>query len=294
MRKYNLKIDDKNITAVDFNGLLDQFKFISNELKEKKFRTALEQEKDKDTWWGSHSLEETIQGMFYGFESSTEYFLDNLERTKYTSDKDDGLFMSENGVVYDMGSVISGIPECCLDFGLPNPAPYIKIMVDITFPCGFSEKQIHNRGLAILSLLQTLIISGCIIDLYMFELNIQSDKTIMYTNKFDATCLSIADLAFLCSPEYFRRIGFITAECVRDKCSEYGCGRSDLPQFVIDKIKKDKIFYIGGGYTDNELSGKLHSIEEAIQCLLGKFNTFCIENKLNLSFDLKEKSNVKC
>ena len=295
MRKYNIKIDKKNITCVDFNGLIDQYRLIESELRDKKYRTVQEQENEVyNTWWGTHSLSETVNGMSYGFDNSTQYFLENVERTKYNVDKNDGLYMTENGNIYDMGSVVSGVPECCLDFGVPNPAPYIKIMIDITFPCNFSEKEIYNRGLAILTLIQTLIICGCIIDLYMFELNIQSDKTIMYTNKFDVQNLSIANLAFLCSPEYFRRIGFITTECIREKESEWGCGNSCLPQFIIDKLKRDKIFYIGGGYTDNELSKNLTNIEDTMKCLLEKFNNFCIENKLDLNFDLKEKSNVKC
>lgn len=291
MRKYNFKINDKSIKCVDFIGLIDQYNFILEELHNKRYKTIVMQENEvDDKWWGNHSLQETIDGMFYGFESSTEYFMNNIEQSKYCSDKDNGLYMSDNGIVYDMGSVLAGIPECCLDFGLPNPTPYIKIMVDLSFPSYFSQTQIYNRGLAVLALIQTLILSGCLVDLYMFELNIQSDMTIMYTNKVDINFLSIAHLAFLCSTEYFRRIGFITTECIRKRSSEVGCGRGDLPQFVIDKIKKDKIFYVGGGYTDSELCNQLDIVDDAIECLLSKFNKFCIENKLSLSFNFKKKS----
>ena len=288
VRLYNFKNKNQIIKCADFNGLIDQYNFVAKEFKEKRFNTVRMQEEERDnSWWGKHNISETLQGMFYGFQNSTEYFLENIENSKYFSDRDNGIQMSEYGNIYDMGSFVSGIPECCLDFGLPTPNPYVKIMVDLPFSCGYSQNQLYNRGIAILALLQTLIITGCVVDLSMFELNHQSDMTIMYTNQIDMNCMSIADLAFICSPEYFRRIGFVTTECIRNKGSEYGCGNSNLTDFVKEKIKKDKIFFIGGSYTDGELANHLTTPDTAIECLLAKFNKFCIENKLNLNLQVK-------
>ena len=293
VRLYTFKDNNRSIKCADFNGLVDQYNFISDEFKEKKYRTVQMQiDENRDDWWGRHNIEETLQGMFYGFENSTEYFLENIQSSKYFNEKDNGIQMSEQGNIYDMGSFVSGIPECCLDFGLPTPNPYIKIMVDLPFSCGYSEKQIYNRDIAILALLQTLIISKCIVDLYMFEFNQQSDMYTMYTNKIDMNCISISDLAFLCSPEYFRRIGFVTIECIRQRSSEWGCGNSTLTNFIKEKIKKDKIFFIGGSYTDGELANNLSTPDKAIECLLTKFNKFCTENKLNLNLQMKKNGAI--
>ena len=106
-------------------------------------------DESRDNWWCRHNIEETLQGMFYGFENSTEYFLENIQSSKYFNEKDYGIQMSEQGNIYDMGSFVSGLPECWLDFGLPTPNPYVKIMVDLPFSCGYSEKQKYNRGIAI-------------------------------------------------------------------------------------------------------------------------------------------------
>ena len=281
--KYSIPYKNKNIKCVDFDGFVDQYEYIQDFIKNNTFNTATEVNKCDD-FYGKNNLKKTIEGMSYGLQDATNYFLDSISEIKNQDGLADGIFMDMQGFAYDMGSVVNGEPECCLNFGLPTPTPIITIMIDIPFSCWYSSKQIYNRGVAITNLINTLLLNGYIVDLYGMEYNIQSDMDTMYTVKIDTKTLSIANIAFLSSPEYFRKIGFITTDKIRNKPSEYGRGRSSALDFMIKKIKKDKIFFIGGSYNDNEITRYLDSIDEANKYILKIFNKYCDENKITIKF----------
>ncbi len=286
-------IENKNLSkpikCVDFDEFIDQLEYILPFIKNDTFGTVTEVNQ-KDDFYGENDLDQTIDGMNYGFKKNTDYFLEVIEDTKSFKDDANLMYMDIEGFSYDMGAVVSGVPECCINTGLPAPTPCFKIFVDITFNWTYSAKQIMNRGIAITCLIENLILNGYIVDLYVMDFNRQSDIHTMYTVKVDTQNLSIANIAFMSSPEYFRKIGWITTDKIRNKASEGGRGNSTLLPFMLDKIKKDKIFYIGGSYTDSDLCNHLSTPQEAIKYLVNKFNTFCKDNKIYVNLDIKEKN----
>lgn len=288
--EYNLKVDNDTIKCVDFDGFIDQLSYIKDFIKNDIFNTATEVN-ECDDFYGEHTLSQTIEGMNYGFQNVTDYFLDIIEDVKSSTDISNGMFMDCEGFAYDMGAVVNGEPECCINYGLPKPTPCIKILVDIVFPCTYQSYQILNRGIAITTLIETLLVNGYIVDLYSFEFNNQYDIRIMYTNKIDTRTLSISNIAFMSSPEYFRKIGFITVDKIRNRPSGLGRGNSRILDFMINKIKKDKIFFIGGGYSDNELYNHLDSPQNALKYMLEKFNLYAQENKIEINFKTNDIDN---
>lgn len=285
---YDIKQNGFTIRCADFDSFIDQYHFIKDFIKEDRFGTVKEVNK-KDDFYGLHSLRNTIDGMSYGFQEATDYFLDVIADIKSSKDASNGIYMDYQGYAYDMGSVVNGVPECCINSGTPTPTPCIKIMVDITFSWSYSQKEIYNRGVAITNLINTLLINGFIVDLCVVELNHQFDMDVLYTVKIDTNTLSIANIAFMCSPEYFRKIGFITVDCIRNKESNTGRGMSLIYDFMLKKIQKEKIFFIGGSYNNKDFCNYLNNIEETNDYILKMFKKYCEENEIELTIeDIKD------
>lgn len=283
---YEFKTDYTNIKCVDFDSFIDQYHFIKDFVKNDKFGTP-HSVNQKDDFYGFHDLYNTLDGMNYGFQEATDYFLDVIADIKSSKDTSRGIHMDCEGYAYDMGSVVNGVPECCINSGLPSLTPCIKIMVDITFSWIYTQNQIYNRGIAITNLINTLLINGCIVDLYVVEFNQQFDMSVLYTVKVDTNTLSIANIAFLSSPEYFRKIGFITVDCIRNKKSQEGRGCSTILDFMTKKIQKEKIFFIGGSYTNCEIGSHINSVDEANKYLLEIFKKYCTDNEIELTIEDK-------
>lgn len=285
IKPYNITYKGKTIKCIDFSSLLEQYNYISPHIKSNIFGTPSEVNKS-DEFYGKHKLSSTLEGLKYGFEDNTNYFLDYVVNVKNSKDDNTGFYMDYEGFAYDMGSVVNGNPECCLNVGSSEPNKFVKIIVDITFSCMATANQISNRGIAITNLINTLLLNKCIVDLYVMEYNIQNDMDVLYTVKIDTKNLSIANIAYISTPEYFRKIGFITVDVIRNKESSYGRGMSSLTNFMLNKIQKEKIFFIGGNYSDNKILNNLDNVENANKYIIQKFNDYSEHNKLNLSIDL--------
>lgn len=285
MIKYTIKENNKEIKCVKFDSILDQYDYLKDFVKKDKFGTVKEVSQEDD-FYGKRRFKDSLNGMLYGFDDDTQYFLDSIANVTKDTESDDGIGMDVEGYAYDMFSVINNIPECCLTMSSPSTKPYIKIMVDVCFSAWYTAEEIRNRGIAITNLINTLLINGCIVDLCFMELNIQSDLNVMYTVKVDTELLPISNIAFICSPEYFRKIGFCTIDAIREKESEGGRGRSKVFDFMLKKFKKDKLFFIGGSFTNPDLTReKLETVNLANEYVLEIFKKYCEENKIILAID---------
>lgn len=283
MIKYTIDNNGKKIKAIDFDNLNEQLLYIQNPIKNKTY-SVIDQVKQEDDFYGTHTLDQSLQGMKYGFDNDTNYFLDNIAQVQNDDGLTGGIHVDVEGFAYDMGSVVEGIPECCLNSNLPTPTPSVTIMVDIAFSWCVSARAISNRGIAITNLINTLLLNGYIVDLYLLRYNSQYDLDIMYTVKIDTTNLSIANIAYVCTPEYFRKIGWITTDVLREKESEIGRGQSKILPFMLNKIKKEKIFFIGGDYSDSNITSHLDSVKNANNYILKTFKKYCKENKITIKF----------
>lgn len=282
--KYTLYNQNKPIKCVDFKSLVDQYNFIIEHINLNTFNIKDEIKKDSG-WNGKHSLDESLKAMFFGFDNNTNYFLNNVNIIRSQDGIGEGYYMDSEGLVYDMGAFVSGEPECCLNMGLPEVKPSFKIMVDISFSSQYTEKQINNRGIAITNLINTLLINGYLVDLYFMLYNTQYDMDVMFTIDLDTKCLPIATIAYLCSTDYFRKICFAVIDKIREKKSCENRGISRLTSFMLDKFKKDDIFFIGGSFNNPEIGDKINTIDSANKYILELFNKFCKEHKIKISLE---------
>lgn len=293
--KYNINSNGRKIKCFEFDGLVEQLETIMPQIKNNVYGIVDElKENSEGGWNGKYTLEQTLNGMKYGFKAETDYFLDCIEEIRTQDALSEGMYMDVEGYAYDIGSVVQGVPECCINTGLPTPTPSVTIMVDISFSCVFGSNQLNNRGIAITNLVNTLLLNGYIVDLYFMMYNTQSDMDIMYTIKVDTKSMPISSIAFMSSTDYFRKIGFITMDYIRGKQSGWGRGQSTMHDFMLNKFKKNDIFFIGGGYSNNELSSHLGSPQEADKYLLLMFEKFCKEHKIKITFrkDVDIESNA--
>lgn len=286
--KYNIKSGITNIKCMEFDNIIDLYESIVPSIQCNKFG-ILDEIKENQGWNGTYSLDETVEGMRFGFQKSTDYFLDNIKEIRSQETTGKGTYLDYEGFAYDMGSVVEGIPECCLNAELPAIKPCIKIMVDIAFDAWCGPDKLNNRGIAIANLINTLIINGFIIDLYFMRYNHQNDMDIMFTVKVNTEVLPISTIAFMSSADFFRKIGFMTTDLVRNKKSEAGRGYSIMQPFILNKIKKEDIFFIGGSFLNPEISSHLDSIKSANEYIISLFNIYCEEHKIKISFNDEEK-----
>ena len=271
--KYNIKTDNKVIKCVEFDSIIDQYEYIMPSIRNNRFGNVTELEKDMG-WNGSYTLNEVIEGMKYGLQKSTDYFLDNIKEIRSQDTTGRGTFLDYDGFAYDMGSVVEGVPECCLNADLPAVKPCIKVLVDVSFSCWHSANQLDNRGIAIVRLINTLLAKGYIVDLYVYCYNNQDDMDVYYKTKISTETLTISTVAFISSVEFFRKIDWITTEVLRGKPSEDGLGSSIYSSSEVqNKITKSGLCIPGGYQGCNH--DDVRSVEAATKWVQKLYEDYC-------------------
>lgn len=77
--KYNIKSGITNIKCMEFDNIIDLYESIVPSIQCNKFG-ILDEIKENQGWNGTYSLDETVEGMRFGFQKSTDYFLDNIKK----------------------------------------------------------------------------------------------------------------------------------------------------------------------------------------------------------------------
>ena len=261
-----------------FDNLYEYREFAEKCAKEENYSivSRVKREAGRNDFYGNLKFEDTIEAMKYGIKDYTSYFLENIADTTSEEDGWQGIFMDIEGFAYDMGAVVSGEPECCINWNDVAPTKVINIIVDISFNCGTSATEIKNRGVAIANLINTLLTKKYIVNLEFLEYNTQSDIDTEVLVKVDTSNLSIATIAMMCSTEYFRQVGFVTLDDIRHKESESGRGQGEMNNTKLNEWK-DKGFFIGGSYNDSRrtYNGCYRSIKSANETIEAMFNEYC-------------------
>jgi len=180
--------------------------------------------------------------------------------------------MDIEGVAYDMGSVVSGEPECCVSMESPSTKQHIEIVVDLGYGGGESATTIDYRSVGIVNLVSTLQAQGYMIDLYI--MSVYPSNKCMHRVKINTDTFCVAQLASCTTTEYWRGLGWITVEIMRNKKGDGGCDGSKLSEEKIKQYKDKGVFYIGGGYTDRKMCN-LKSGKKATDYIIELFNKFC-------------------
>ena len=262
-----------SIKYLDFDNIQEQKEYISEPVKTQKWETTKEIE--VGNFYGKHTLAETMQGCDYGFQADTQKFIENLKETTNEDIGGENVYMDIEGFAYDMGAVVAGEPECCINFNTGGMNKTIKILVDIGFHSGTSADEIYNRSYALINLINTLINKKYIIELKFFNYNVQHDMSTIVTTKVNVDNLSLATIAFMSSPEFFRQVTWITRDELRNKESEPSRGKTEVNDILKNYIKQEDALLIKGSFMNKNFEREYRTKEQAEKTITNLFNEYC-------------------
>ena len=260
---------DKGYTVIEFDSLSSHADYIAENNKSSySYNREL---KDCSDFIGIEGNLDTIIGNIrYGDEKLTTSLLNLKEQDNYEAEEYD-IHMDIEGFAYDMGSVICGEPECCLNTNPLAPKKTIEIVVDLGYCGGCYATAINYRSIAIMNLVTSLQREGYIVKLSLLS-TYPRNKQIHKTN-IDTDIVSASQLAVGTSSYYWRGASWLTVQILNKGGRTGGDDCSTTPIDIIKQFEKDNIFYIGGGYTDYKMND-FDSVDEAnkyIQELFSKF-----------------------
>jgi hypothetical protein len=234
--------------------------------------SLLKEIENEPKFYGTNDFEKTLMRMKYGNKNVTEQYLNGINEIKQEAETNEGYFMDIEGFAYDMGSVVAGEPECCINQGALSNKPYLKIFIDTGYCGGTSQKIINNRGIAIYMLISTLIAKGYILDIYFVHyITAWSTPNMYYAQnvRLPLENIDISQIAFLGTCEYFRTITWLLT-AIQSNCTWYtGDGKSMPSDRIVEKLKKEGLF-IPSGYTDERFEDC--SQEDAIRYITEIYN----------------------
>lgn len=242
-------IDEDGYEVEEFKNLLQMREYIM--LHEKDRRWSKKQGCHGGFEGTSYcTWEELRDKLVYGDEVATEFYKKKLATPATEEPKPVGIYMGIEGVAYDMGAVIAGEPECCLAMDNPENKKAIDIYVDIGYCCGAEAETIAYRGVAIVKLINTLISQGVIVNFHMCHYIDTCGHRLATLVTLPTDTVMISQVAFCCTPEYFRIISWLLNEMHLNEPGAGGRGRSMPSEDVRKRIQSTGGFYIPGGYVN--------------------------------------------
>lgn len=261
--------------VIEFDSLLTHAEYLKPYIEGGGYRVPKEM-KSEPYFYGKKTIEKVSDEMKYGDNTATAKLLDDIKQSgNNESDSNTGVFMDIEGVAFDMGSVISGEPECCVAMDSPDVKPLIKVMIDLGYNGDASANVINYRAVGIVNLINTLQAQGNILEVYVVRYATISSGNGKYAQKvkIDTNNLCISQLACASSVGYYRGACWLTTAIEMGNKSYSGESKSDISSEMKSNLRKDGYFYIGGGYSDNHMY-RLRSGEDATDYIKKLYNDF--------------------
>ncbi len=274
-----ISIDDDKILRAEAENNVDLYNYIQSRIKEKT-RNYWKNIRDMDSgdnlkWYGGIEFDDVMDELLLGNKNQTQEFLSGIKEQFSDDVAYSQIYFDNEGFAYDMGAVVSGEPECCLNMGAPESKKFITIGIDYSFPCYVKPDVLRNRGMAITNLVHSLITQGYVVNLRFLQIynphNTRNVTKSIFSLDLNTENLSISTVAFYCSVEFFRAI-MILVHSMLDELPELpgeGMGSDDKDEFF-DIFGEDMLF-IPAGYTDESMRS-LTSVEKANKKILNLFN----------------------
>lgn len=267
--------------AAEFDNNIDYLNWMVAKEKEAAWGVFKDLKQRDEDWSGVKDWEQVKNKLAYGDDEFTGYFCDNLKDLSEDGDARNGVWMDIEGFSYDMGSVVAGEPECCVNMNGPESKPELVVYVPISFSCDWNKNLLLNRGVAITNLIHTLMVKGYILDIKMFhsvKREYKGEKgcnRITYVVNIPTQNLCIADIAYSCSPAYFRGAHFVAMDMLADHFSGEngdGRGRGEKCKQIVNEVKSKGI-YFPDGY-DGEGKRNFETVEKANEWAIKRFNEY--------------------
>ena len=275
MREY----DDYGYKMIEFNSFSEVAEYLEQIPDLYKYEMTKKSRLSYDSsFFGIDSFDKVLNRLRYGDNRQTETFKNELKDLNSYDELDCGIFRDVEGFAYDMGSVVNGEPECCLNFGSPEAKQSLNIYIDLGYSGCTDAETINNRGYALVKLINTLISKGYILNVYVVRyatISYNGDKYAQLI-KVPTEFFSLSIIAYACTCDFYRVVTWLlTAIQMKDK-NYTGDSSAKADKKIIEGIKKRGDLYIGGGFTDSRLSSC--SKEEAEKIILNYYNEY-IERK---------------
>lgn len=268
-----LELKYKEYKTQDFENMNE----VAEYLKSQKDLNKYELTHQTSSFYGCGKFEDTLKRLKYGDQVETTRYLDKLKQLEKGLESDEDFKMDVEGFAYDMGAVVSGEPECCINTGAPKTKPYMKIFIDIGYNGGVSADTIANRGVAICQLISNLLSQGYILDIYVIHfIDTFGDGHYAQRIKLTTDYFSISQLAYAGTCEFFRIVSWLLTAIQMKEHSYTGDGRSMPSGTVIKEMKKEGL-YIPSGYTDGRFNSC--NLEKAIKYVTEIYNAYIEEQK---------------
>lgn len=281
----------ENFGGSFFDNNVDLYEYIKSKENLKTWEHIETYRNTKKSWSGNVTYGQAMTNLQFGNKDITPQFIEGLRNLGHDTETSTGIFMNTEGFAYDMGAVVSGEPECCVDMKALEPKKTLKIVLDWTASAGVEGRNIINRGIALVNLIYTLMSKGYIIDFHLCrvaELNFTGtingedvDKHLV-SIRVPTETLTIGTLGFYCSLEFFRIIMILAESMMVDAPYHPGDlhGTMCMGDYMLDK----DIMFISSFYMDENAEKRCSSLEGATEYITGIFNKYCQEHNLKEEF----------
>ena len=273
MIEHVLNYKGKKYPTIDFESMYDVAKYLENtkDLDEYSL-THTSVLSEQRSFFGVSKFDGLLDRLKYGDTETTKYYLENLKKANEDGEEINNIHMDIEGFAYDMGAVVSGEPECCVNSGHPTVKPHLNIYIDTGYCGAVAPEIIANRGIAIYQLVSSLLSKGYLLDIWIIHyIDCSSGGRYCQRIKLSTEYLTVSQLAFAGKCEFFRVITWLLT-AIQKKDKDYqGSGKSEPAREVVEKLKKDGLF-IPSGYTDSRFNSC--SVKDALKYITEIFNDY--------------------
>lgn len=177
--------------------------------------------------------------------------------------------MQETGLYVDVGTYLSGEPECWIAENFDyKPKKVVKLLVNCAQSWWYTPKQIETRGAGLVSLIQMLKKQGYIVKLNIYLGFNYYEKYFCFL-KIPSNPLDMQSLSYcLCSPSLLRRFGCAFLEQCTNKAD---CGGYGHPCPLDEVVMSKDIIHFNG--MNNE-ECKYDSEKETKEYIMDTFTKF--------------------
>ena len=203
-------------TTVQFDSVTDMANFITESRRKKNWRILRH---DANDWNNNCDFDKAYDQMVFGYKDFSQEMVDDLNDFTDSEVLDrGGLSMDVEGSAYDMGAVLSGIPECCISDTSIEEKKHLRLVVSVGFSAGVDSKYILNRGVAIANLAGTLMMKGYVVDLdFLMQYNSYGHGKSVFFVRVPASNLCASTISFFASPQFLRKICIGVSDFILDR-----------------------------------------------------------------------------